>query len=214
MSDFLGDVIAAGCRKNFSGSATEEPSWRVLQASQFENNRIQEVSMNERRIGIIVVVSLLASAGWVAAAGQSDDDHGRKMGFGPRPMINFDQADINGDGQVTKQELQQYAQVQFATSDKNQDGFLESAELAADMSKRIAERLKQNGERMISKLDENGDDKLSFDEINNRMAKRGDKMFDRMDRNDDGTLSADELARMEKRGKHKWHKSDNGHDND
>jgi Ca2+-binding EF-hand superfamily protein len=67
---------------------------------------------------------------------------------------------------------------------------------------------------MISKLDENGDDKLSFDEINNRMAKRGDKMFDRMDRNDDGTLSADELARMEKRGKHKWHKSDNGHDND
>jgi len=129
-------------------------------------------------------------------------------------MINFDQADLNDDGQLTKQELEQYAQAQFVTSDTNQDGFLDSAELAAEMSKRMNERLKQNGERMISKLDENGDSKLSFDELNNRMAKRGDKMFDRMDRNDDGTLSADELARMDKRNNHKGRTHQDGHDND
>lgn len=170
--------------------------------------------MNERRIGAIVAVSLVLSAGWVAAAGQSGGDHGRKMGHPPRPMINFEQADMNGDGQLTKEELEQFAKTQFSQSDTNQDGFLDSTELAADMSKRMQERIKRNGARMISKLDENGDGKLSFDELNNRMAKRGDKMFDRMDRNGDGTLSADELARMEKRGKHKWRKSDHGHDND
>jgi len=213
MRDFLGDVIAAGCRKINCNSATENLGWSVLLSSQFKNNRIQEVSMNERRIGVIVAVSLLASAGWVAAAGKSGD-HDRKMGFGPRPMINFDQADLNDDGQLTKQELEQYAQAQFVTSDTNQDGFLDSAELAAEMSKRMNERLKQNGERMISKLDENGDSKLSFDELNNRMAKRGDKMFDRMDRNDDGTLSAGELARMDKRNNHKGRKHQDGHDND
>lgn len=157
--------------------------------------------MNERRIGAIVAVSLLVSAGWVAAAGQSDDDHGRKMGMGARPMINFEQADVNGDGQLTKEELTQYAQSQFTQSDTNQDGFLDSAELAANLVKQMQNRIQKHQDRMLSKLDANNDGKLSFDEMQGAMAKRGDKMFDRMDRNGDGALSADELAKLDHRGK-------------
>lgn len=157
--------------------------------------------MNERYVGAIVAVSLLVSAGWVAAAGQAEDDHGHKMRKGPNPMINFEQADVNGDGQLTKDEMTQYAQFQFTQSDTNQDGFLDRAELAANMVKKMQNRMQKRQDRMLSKLDANDDGKLSFTELHGAMAERGNKMFQRMDRDGNGTLSQDELSQKGHHGK-------------
>jgi len=172
--------------------------------------------MNERYIGAIVAVSLLVSAGWVAAAGQADDDLGRKMRKGPNPVINFEQADVNGDGQLTKNEMTQYAQFQFTRADTNQDGFLDRAELAANIVKQMQNRMKKHQDRMLSKLDANDDGKLSFAELHGAMAERGNKMFERMDRDGNGTLSQDELSHKDRHGKFRRgeHDGKHGHDDD
>lgn len=126
------------------------------------------------------------------------------------PMPSFQDLDANGDGQLTKDEVQARAALRFAQTDTNGDGMLSAEEMVAAAEMRMDERRKQEAgkiakrtERMIERQDANGDGMLTLAELAPQSEKRADRMFEHLDDNGDGVISLDEFedlqARMMKR---------------
>jgi Ca2+-binding EF-hand superfamily protein len=111
---------------------------------------------------------------------------------------DFSQLDADGDGQITKAEMQQHHMARFSKVDTDQDGVLSRAELEAEGRQRVEEHVS----RMIERHDANGDGVLSPDEMA-RPEKAG-KMFERLDADNSGGISEAEFkevrAKMGERG--------------
>ena len=128
----------------------------------------------------ILMAALLS--GLVVAAGAASADGHR----GERP--DFATLDLNGDGMLSLEELQNQGEARFAAADTNGDGGLSAEELIAAAGARAAER----AEQMIERHDENGDGVLQIDEMP-RPGDRADRMFDRVDADEDGLISEAEF---------------------
>ncbi|MEM8772618.1 MAG: hypothetical protein AAGD92_13310 [Pseudomonadota bacterium] len=102
----------------------------------------------------------------------------------------FDRLDLNGDGEVTVDELNENQAILLQEADANADGAITREEMRAF---RKAKREQLRAER---NPDKNGDgviDRLEFDQA-------ADERFKRMDKNGDGVISEDERRRRGHRG--------------
>lgn len=115
-------------------------------------------------------------------------------GKGARP--SFTELDADGDGKLTRAEMENHRKARFAAADTDGDGKLSRAELDARMAERQAEMREKMLDRMIGWRDVDGDGSLSAEEL-----QRGDgmRMFSRMDRDRDGSVSAEEFEKMSAR---------------
>ena len=108
--------------------------------------------------------------------------------FGDRgPDAMFEAFDLNADGQVTREEVDQFRADRFAEVDTNGDGTVSEAEFVAHAQARAAERAAER----FSALDADGDGALGPDVL--ASTQLGD-MFARLDQNDDGVITQDELS--------------------
>jgi Ca2+-binding EF-hand superfamily protein len=150
-----------------------------------------------------------------------------KGGFGGRGEAPaFETLDLNGDGQLTKEELQSQGQARFAKVDTNGDGQLSVEELEAAASERRA----QSVAKMVERLDKDGNGTLSQEEMEAAREMRGDrggkggkqgkkggkrhggdrsearmdKMFDHVDENEDGMISKEEFDSAKANMKKRW----------
>ncbi len=140
-------------------------------------------------IAVIVAVAGLTGASAALA----------KPGMGAHgPKVTFEELDADGNGEVTKAEIDSHRAARFAATDTDGDGKLSAAEIEAEGAKRAAER----AARMIKRHDSDGDGALSQDELP-KPRERGD-MFARMDSDGSGAISKEEFddARAKMRGKH------------
>lgn len=121
-------------------------------------------------------------------------------GEGKGPRHSFEDLDANGDGQLTREEMQAHMKARFDAADTDGDGVMSLEEMQARGQKRAAKR----AGKMIERLDSDGDGGVSFEEA---QARRGGKMFDRADANDDGAISKAEFdaAREKMREMHAKH---------
>lgn len=108
-------------------------------------------------------------------------------------------ADLNQDGQVTKAEFTQAAQSHFYAADTNNDGFLNQDERKANKSAKRSDRK----DKRFKKLDTNGDNLLSSDEMDARRADRKakkeaklKKALETFDTDQDGKLNKAERSAM------------------
>ena len=143
----------------------------------------------------MIAVALMIGAG-VNLAGFTSSAQAAPRGERP----SFDELDANGDGQVTRAEMQAHKQARFAAMDADGDGGLSKAELLANAQARAEKRV----DRMLSKLDADQDGILSTDELANSRRERGaDRMFERADADGSGGISKDEFdtikAKMKRR---------------
>ena len=110
-------------------------------------------------------------------------------------MSDFEEFDIDKDGKVSKEEIRERREIAVQSMDLNGDEKLSAEELMQQHSKRAQFSVN----RMIKKLDSNGDGSLSFAELENgQRVGTLRKLFDRLDKDDDGYISKDEALRVKK----------------
>lgn len=145
----------------------------------------------------VTALSLIATSGAALALGKDRGDRGARG-----PQINFEQADTNKDGKLSREEMDAYAKARFDAADTNGDGKLSPEEMVAAAQKRDEERAQQRrakmAERMLDRLDADGDGALSYEEMPGQQS-QSDRMFSRLDADDDGAISAEEMEKARER---------------
>ena len=152
---------------------------------------------------VAVVLACLSTAATAEKGGTSAKD-------GPYPLFDFARIDADGDGLVTKAEVEAFRAAQATKIDTDGNGKLDAAELQAEMLQRAGERAEKIAAHVIKERDSDGDGTLSVAEM--AAGPQRSNLFDRVDQNADGAISRDELdaakARMAVRlgeagGKHR-----------
>ncbi|MDU9007147.1 EF-hand domain-containing protein [Sedimentitalea todarodis] len=150
-------------------------------------------------IAVIVASSVVLTAGAAMA---------QKPGGMHRAPISFEDADQDGNGEISKEEFAARHEARFDAADVNSDGALDRDEMLLEGQKRLEERV----DALIERFDEDEDGVLSRDEMPKpRDSRRADKFFDRMDQDENGSISKAEYEEaqehMGKHGKGKWRKN-------
>ena len=126
-------------------------------------------------------------------------DHGMMMGG---PVLDLSAIDADKDGKISKDELTAFRAAKVAAVDANADGKLSADELAAMHLKAMTDAAKTMADRMIERLDTDGDKLLSAAELADRPLPAD--LFDRIDSNGDGFIDQSEIdaakAKMMERG--------------
>ncbi len=129
----------------------------------------------------------LGLAATAAAQGPGGGGMGGGPGAGPGGGpggFMLQQFDSNGDGKVTEDEFRAGHDQMFNAMDTNHDGVVDAGEMAAYANA-------QRASRKLSRMDANGDGKVTREEFD----QYGDARFAQADANHDKALTADELAR-------------------
>ncbi|MGR3542091.1 MAG: EF-hand domain-containing protein [Hasllibacter sp.] len=116
----------------------------------------------------------------------------------------FDVLDADGDGQVTRAELDAYraalADRRFAAADADGSGTLDAAEILSAREARADARRDARAARLIERLDTDGDAAVSRAELAGAAdGRRGGRALDRADTDGNGTLSRAEWEAFEPR---------------
>ncbi|MGR3760205.1 EF-hand domain-containing protein [Roseobacteraceae bacterium NS-SX3] len=146
-------------------------------------------------IAVIVASASLIGAGAALA----------QPGFGPHgARMSFEEIDSDGNGEISKAEMEAVKEARFAAADANGDGKLSLEEMQAQGAKRAAER----AERMLKRLDSDGDGALSLAELPS--PRRHGDMFTRIDADGSGGVSKEEFEAMREHRGGKRHGSKPG----
>lgn len=99
----------------------------------------------------------------------------------------FERFDTDGNGEITRAEIEAHQAEMFKAADTNGDGLLSEDELRAAAEQRRDQRFA----RMIEAMDENGDGLLSPDEMADG---REGMIFQQLDADKDGVVTREEAA--------------------
>ncbi|MDW4496621.1 EF-hand domain-containing protein [Sulfitobacter sp. D35] len=115
---------------------------------------------------------------------------------------HFRQLDADGDGKVTRGEMQARGKARMQDADTDNDGFLTRDEMIAAASARATGMV----DAMLKRVDTDGDGRLSEAELLAGAEARGG--FDRLDADGDGAITRQEFR--EARKKMRGHRSGRG----
>ncbi len=119
------------------------------------------------------------------------------MGPRDREPVTFQELDADGNGEISKAELEAHRKNRAASADANGDGKISLEEMQAAAQKQAVERVA----KMFERHDANKDGFISEDELPKR--RKAGKMFDRIDADGNGSISEQEFAdAREKMGRH------------
>lgn len=131
---------------------------------------------------------------------------------GPMEMFEFSAVDADGDGKVTKAELEAHHKAKLAAADVNGDGKFSLDELAEMRLQSVKAQLRAKTEKMLKSHDTDGDGQLSAAEM--PVPRHAGKFFDKVDTDGDGALSLAEVeaARARMQARHGIHGRSGGDD--
>lgn len=141
----------------------------------------------------VLAVMLLAGAAQAKGWGE-----GRMGGpGGPSAMMpDFATLDTDGDGRITREELEARRLDRQGAIDPDGDGFVSLEEMKAHAVAQATARAEAMVDRMFAMMDTDKDGRLSAAEVLTGPRGGLDRMFDRVDRDGDGAISKEEYDRM------------------
>ena len=152
--------------------------------------------MNKQTKIIIAAVVLAVTAGGIAYAGKSYNEHKKlhKL-FSPEAVLM--KADTNGDLAISMDEVLNIATKRIENADQNADGFVTKAEIVTAVENqteypKLSRWSGRIADRMVARADINGDGKISKDEVENRLR----KYHALADWNDDGVVEVAEMKKL------------------
>ena len=165
------------------------------------------------RMGLMAGLGLAIALGGVDAAcaqdardGNPDDNRG---GMAQQGMHGMMQQGMQGGLRGMRGMDRASMAARFGEADADGDGKLSRDEVVARMSERSRNRIEARADRMIARMDDDGDGMLSMGEMQSGM---GGRMFDRLDADGDGAISRGEFAGMrEMRDRHPGRGHGKGH---
>jgi Ca2+-binding EF-hand superfamily protein len=158
-----------------------------------------------RKTAIALGASLLVATAAAAYASE-------RLGDGNPGKRFWKEADSNGDGTISSEEMVAAISVRFKQADANADGIVTRVELLEAVEKRaegrrMARHAGMFADGLVLRLDIDDDGKVTLNEVENRARKH----FALADFNDDGKVERAELKRLAPRhagfGNARW-----GHD--
>ena len=148
---------------------------------------------------IVIAVPFAAQA--ERGFGRHDGSHGEHMKA----------VDTNGDGDISKEEVEAFRATMFNAADANKDGSLSLAEMTAHHEAQQAQRMAERQARHFARMDTDGDGKITAAEF----ASQPMRGMERMDTDGDGVVTEEEraaaMATMKERHG-KWGKRGPGRD--
>ncbi len=143
-----------------------------------------------KRTTLLAATALIAVASTsLIATAQSNPGNAGKSGAMATMML--ERFDTDGDGSVTRAEIDAVRAAGFEAADSDGDGLLNAEELAAWQEARRDERQAARAAARLARLDSDGDGMISAEEL--AAAGPPMAMFDRLDADDDGSLTAAEI---------------------
>ncbi len=144
----------------------------------------------------VAAISTLAMAGGLAA--YADQHKGKRHG-----EQRFEAMDTDGDGAVSRAEVDAVRAERFAAADANRDGGVSFEEAKAYQEAERERRREEKARKHFAAMDADGDGVLKPEEFGNA---RIDAMFERVDEDGDGVITQAERDEMrdtmrERRGK-------------
>ncbi len=133
----------------------------------------------------VVICAVLAGVALTGTAAIARD-------HGPRdPQAMFERFDTDGDGLVTRAEIEATRDARFEDLDADGDGSVTEEEFTAS----AVERARARAAEAFARLDVDGDGVLSEDTLAARggSSKRLERMFSRIDANGDDAISPEEV---------------------
>lgn len=134
------------------------------------------------------------------------------LGFGPggnNPPFDFAAVDKDGDGKITRAEMDAFQKARAAEADANKDGFVAPEELKAHMIAQFTARADDLVKRMIDGRDDDGDGKLSLAEM--QAGPGPARMMQFLDQDGDGALTQAELTAARDQMVERRHGRGHGH---
>ena len=163
-------------------------------------------------MGIMAVAALMLGTAVIADSMGTGQMGGPDMMMGGAEM-DFAAIDADKDGKISKDELAGFRAARVTAADANGDGMLSVQEISAMHMKTMAQAAGNMAQRMVERLDSDGDKMLSAAEMMDRPMP--DAMFGRIDTNEDGFIDQAEAdaakARVMERGKNRMQHGMDGH---
>ena len=133
-----------------------------------------------------LVLASVAAGATLAGTATLARDHGAA-----EMRDRFVEMDLNGDGVVTRDELETAQDARFAEADADGSGTLTEAEFVAA----AVERARARAAQAFARLDADGDGMLSRDavEAQHRHGRGLDRIFERVDANGDDQVTTEEF---------------------
>tara|TARA_R100000900_G_scaffold140962_1_gene121741 strand:- start:297 stop:812 length:516 start_codon:yes stop_codon:yes gene_type:complete len=167
--------------------------------------------MKRTTLATASIAAIAALALPMIAIAQPGDGHRGKGYHGPRGDMTamIAEIDTNGDGNLSKEEVDAHRAAKFAEVDANGDGAVTQAEMEAHHEAERAKRMAEMKAKMFAKLDTDGNGTISAEEFNSREHPG----FDKADADGDGTVTKEEMDAMRDKMKDRrggWHKRGDG----
>ncbi|MEM1236837.1 MAG: EF-hand domain-containing protein [Pseudomonadota bacterium] len=135
---------------------------------------------------------ILAGALAVAMGVTGATADARDRGGPDRERASFSELDADGNGEVTRAEMEAFAAARFAAVDIDGDGSLSAEELVAARSADNADRMERRINRFLERADDNGNGKLELEEMG-PSEERATARFERLDTDGSGGISEAEM---------------------
>lgn len=111
--------------------------------------------------------------------------------------FDFAEIDVDGDGKITREEVDAHRKAVIEGLDADKDGMISKDEATAFMTAKMQEHVTTMVDRQFTMRDLDGDGKISAVEM--LVPPAHDRMFDRADADGDGAVSAEEAEAMRTR---------------